>query len=170
MKYSILASLCFACTLTLFAQAPTASINTFDQALGLHTGMLQYKDYTSGELVDLELVGVASVDKDELVLEHAIYEHGDVFRQKYAYKFKNGKVYYEGAWDVVEQEKSADGKLAKLVITKAGKDGNDRKPCTFRLTFSYENQTLSITKDVKFDDEKEYFMRNRYVLNHYPHS
>ena len=130
---------------------------------GLWTGTLSYLDYTSEEMVTLDLNGNCYLDGSKLVLDYVINEWGKVYNQHYVYKIQNGTVYKGGVWDLKEKTTGANGAL-RFVITQEGRDGNDRKPCIFRVTFSYEGNTLSVTKEVKFKEDADFFLRNEYRL------
>ena len=145
-----------------------ATPEDFKKILGMHTGSLSYKDYSSNEWVKIPLVGVTHMKKNKLVIEHIIYEWGSVIKQKYVYDIKNGSIYFGNSPStLLEKEITEQGNRLKLVFTQRGKDGNDRKKCIFKHSLNYENNTLSITKEVKFDGEDEFFVRNQYELNKY---
>ncbi len=136
----------------------------FESVLGLHTGSLTYLDYTTNETITMDLVGVIYRKGDKLILEHHLFEWRDAYDQKYVYKIKNGTI---DGWNVEEQVgPDANGNF-RLLMTRSGKDGNERKPCTFRLTFEYQDGRFSIIKDVRFEGESSFFNRNRYDLNLY---
>ena len=130
---------------------------------GLWKGDLIYRDYSSDERVSLPLVGNAYFKGEDLHLEFIINE-GKVYRQHYAYQVKDGSIVFEGPWTTEAKAGTISGGDFRLVLTKRGRDGNQRKPCTFRLTFSGGAQALTISKEVKFDSEAEYFLRNEYQL------
>ncbi|MEL6190947.1 MAG: hypothetical protein AAFR66_02815 [Bacteroidota bacterium] len=174
MEKRNISALAFSCMLLLFglntyAQTPSLSNAELLSFQGMHTGELTYKNYSGGDLVTLPFVGVTYQKKGKLIIEHSIYEGGRVIKQNYNYEVKNGQLIGGGGtWDVKEKESGTDGRLSKLVVSRSGKDGNDNRKCTFRTTFDFSSSHLTITKDVKFDDEEEYFMRNKYVMNSYP--
>lgn len=61
---------------------------------------------------------------------------------------------------VIERTKSPDGTL-RIVTTKKGKD--DNRDSTFRHTYLISKKAFSMRKEVKFDDEAEFFERNTYT-------
>lgn len=169
--FSTLALSCMLLILGFHTYAQTPSLKNAEllSFQGMHTGELTYKNYSGGNLVTIPFVGVTYQKKGKLIIEHSIYEGGRVIKQNYNYEVKNGQLVGGGGnWDVLEKESRPDGKLSKLVVSRSGKDGNDNRKCTFRTTFDFSTTNLTITKDVKFDDEEEYFMRNKYVMNSYP--
>lgn len=167
MKKFILAIVLIIFSLFNFMQAQEASTQLADweSLFGTHTGSLTYKDYSSDELVTLTCVGLTYEKDGALVLEHDFYEWGKIIRQKYTYKFKDGSISQGGNWALVEKKMSEDGQNITAVFTQSGKDGNENRKCTFRKTFTKAGDKLTILKEVKFDDEEAFFMRNRYVVN-----
>jgi len=166
MKTFITFAISILCTCLLAAQGDfkMAQIGEVEHLDGLYTGTLSYLDYTSEERVEIPLTGNCRVKKNQLILEFIINEWGNTVRQKYKYSFKNGTIYHDGAWNLEKDEYDPETKAFTYVITKSGKDGNERKPCTFRVTMAYANDTLTVTKDVKFDDEDAFFNRNEYKI------
>jgi hypothetical protein len=131
---------------------------------GLYRGDLTYKDYTSGELESLPLVASFTRKGDTYTLDIELYESGKLFDQKYKYRIANGTVYSDGAWNLESKEVNSDAQTFAIVIKRTGKDGNERRPCTFRTTLAGDARQWTITKEVKFDDEPDYFTRNQYTL------
>mgnify|MGYP006276749501 CR=1 FL=1 len=131
---------------------------------GLYQGDLTYKDYTSGELESLPLVASFTRKGDTYTLDIELCEWGKLFDQKYKYRIANGTVYSDGAWNLESKAVNDDAKTFAIVISRTGKDGNERRPCTFRTTLAGSVQQWTITKEVKFDDEPDYFIRNQYTL------
>jgi hypothetical protein len=146
-------------------ELPQASAEDFRSVLGTHIGTLGYKDYSGGNWVNLDLVGVSYITMDKFVIEHLIYE-GKVYRQKYEFNFKGGKVSVNGETMTLQENTFNQETNQKMVLTQRGKDGNKNRKCTFRHTISYENNQLTILKEVKFDDEQDFFKRNMYTLQH----
>jgi hypothetical protein len=131
---------------------------------GLFQGSLTYMDYTSNDIVPMAMVAAVSTKKDKLDIEIRLTEWGGIYKQHYSYTFKNGTLYFNGAWDMQTQGVEIQNGVRKAVFTKDGKDGNEHKPCTFRLTFSGTADDWSIRKEVKFKDGQEYFTRNVYTF------
>ena len=107
---------------------------------------------------------IENIKKDKFIMEHIIYE-GKVVRQKYEVSFKQDKAIVNGqTMDILENTFGTKDQKPKMVVSHRGRDGNDNQKCTFRYTLSYENDLLKITKEVKFDNEQDYFVRNQYQL------
>lgn len=138
----------------------TVSVNDVLPWEGLYQGTLTYLDYTTNERVTLRLVAECNVGKNDMDLAILIQEWGKRYKQRYKYAFKGGTLNFEGPWRL-EQAEIANG-VRTYVFFKKGVDGNERKPCTFRLTFSGTADSFRITKDVLFEGEKAFFNRNEY--------
>ena len=160
----LIVTMIFAGALAAQSNVKMAQVKEVEHLNGLYTGTLSYLDYTSNERVEIPLTGNCYLKSDDLFLEFTINEWGKVFHQKYKYSFKNGTIYADGAWNLEKDEYDPETKAFTYLITKSGRDGNERKPCTFRVKMAYANDTLTITKDVKFDDEDAFFNRNEYKI------
>ncbi len=157
-------SILMTCLLAAQSDFKMAQISEVEHLSGLYTGTLSYLDYTSEERVEIPLTGNCRVKKNQLILEFTLNEWGNTVRQKYKYTFKNGTIYHGGAWSLKKHMYDRATKAFTYVITQSGKDGNERKPCIFRVTLAYANDELTVTKDVKFDDEDTFFNRNEYKI------
>lgn len=78
--------------------------------------------------------------------------------------FVNGdgtKMDYNGiVWDVVNITQSGDS--AKIVMETKGKD--NRKKATLRQTLEVTSNNFSITEEVRYENETEFFLRNRHLF------
>lgn len=158
--------LCSFTTVQTTDTTASASLKEFKFLSGTHTGTLGYKDYTGGEWVELKLVGAIHIKNDKLVIKHLIVEGEKLYDQNYSFDFKGSKATVNGdKMDVIENTFNTDSGSKKLVLTHKGKDGNKNRKCTFRYTAEYKANVLTISKEVKFDDENDYFLRNKYTLN-----
>ncbi len=155
----------FICILTLslpgvFAQSsPAIMANELSFLNGLYEGTLTYKDYTSGELEMLRLVANTYVKKEALTIDIFINENGKPYNQNYTYDFENGTI---NKGELIDKHISGTDQAFNVAYTYKGKDGNERKSCTFRITMKGDMNDFSITKEVLFDGTKEYFVRNQY--------
>ena len=151
-------------TTDLIAQpAPGIQLDDFKPLSGLYQGTLTYRDYSSDKIVTLQTVSNVSFDEKSMNIKILINEWGKDYTQNYNYKIKNGALVNNGAWDTESIDKGEEGKL-RLVVTQKGKDGNKNRPCIFRVTFDGDDQHFSITKEVRFLDEADFFIRNRYTF------
>lgn len=146
------------------SSVPTLNIEALKTLQGLYTGTLTYKDYTSNEMVTLPLVASCGIEDDKVDLSILLNEWGKTYDQHYVYRIKDGVFNWSGdAWKM-EKENFTGAEAFSFVVSRDGKDGNENKACTFRLTFSYQNGLFIITKEVKFKDEAGFFMRNEYRM------
>ena len=63
--------------------------------------------------------------------------------------------------NIVSRSREADGTLI-LVTQYDGSD--DNRPAEIRMTYSLNKSALEISKDVRFEDEEDFFRRNAYEL------
>ncbi len=129
---------------------------------GAWKGKLEYRDYTSNEWVGMPLEGAAYLKGNSFHLKYLLKE-GKGYKQHYTYAIKDGTVFSGGAWKIVSFQPLSGG-VFQLVMTQAGRDGNEHKPCMFRVRFEGNAQYLTITKEVRFDGEADFFVRNTYSL------
>lgn len=147
-----------------FAQPIPNQQVDFSTILGIHTGTLTYLDYTSNKSETLSMVGLAYLKGEKLILEHTFYEWGRVIDQKYTYDIVNGQLALGKKAKTISLESDTAAKTFRQVITLPGKDGNEQKPCIFRMTFDYDGKVFAIKKEVSFDNEQSFFRRNEYRM------
>ncbi|MBK6947057.1 MAG: hypothetical protein IPH16_02310 [Haliscomenobacter sp.] len=144
---------------TLTTELQPSAFQPFE---GSWKGKLEYRDYTSSEWVGMPLEGAAFLKGNAFHLKYLLKE-GKGYRQHYVYEIKGGTVYSGGAWKMDSFQPLSSGAF-QLVMTQTGRDGNDHKPCTFRVRFEGNAKNLTITKEVRFDGETDFFVRNMYSL------
>lgn len=142
---------------------PTDAVEMLRPVNGLYTGTLTYLDYSSEEVVALQTVSNCYFEGDNLHIRHMINEWGNAFDQHYVYAFKDDGVRMDGKWDITTSTADSAANFV-LVLESEGKDGNQKRPCTFRTTLKGNNKAFTITKEVRFDDEAEFFIRNQYKM------
>jgi hypothetical protein len=140
----------------------TLSISDVKPWAGVFGGSLTYKDYTNNEIVSMPLVAAVETKDNTLDIEIRLYEWGGKYKQHYKYRFDGATLKMDGSWTLETSGLVKDGELPKAVYTRRGKDGNDRRACTFRLTLEGTKDAWQIRKEVKFDDEPAFFVRNTY--------
>jgi hypothetical protein len=145
--------------------APTAlRAETLARAGGLYTGTLGYLDYTAGTWETLPLTASWVADGTKFHLRATFYEWGGLIRQHYVYRVQNGKFSSSGPWDIVSYTEDTARHAYQLVITRPGRDGNQRRRCTFRQTMTWDDTYMILTKEVRFEGEADFFKRNEYNL------
>jgi hypothetical protein len=141
------------------------SAQNFNLQEGDYAGTLTYIDYTSGKQVILDQMdGKFVLDKGTPVLSTEIREGTRVYPSESRIQ-KNGNqvTFGDQQWTLLD-EKSRRGKITEWTLSRRGIDGNDNKPCTFKLLIRFQDVAVTWRKEVKFDDQAEYFMRNQYDL------
>lgn len=128
------------------------------------SGTLTYRDYTSDETVSMPLSAQCKVSGKNLDLRLALRENGRVYKQHYQYQFNGATVESDGQWTLIEKAFDPANGTYRFLLTSAGIDGNDHKPCTFRVTITADSSRLTVRKEVKFDDAAAFFVRNEYVM------
>lgn len=151
--------------LSLLLGVPFLSAQNFNLQLGDYAGTLTYTDYTSGRQVVLnQMEGKFLVDNGKSILSTKITEGTRVYPSEMRIAQNGNQVTFgENQWTIVE-EKSHEGKITEWTLTRRGVDGNDNKPCTFKMLLHFQDDMVTWRKEVKFDDETQYFMRNQYDL------
>jgi hypothetical protein len=136
----------------------------FNQLKGSWKGTLTYKDYKSGysETIKTTLYGSMLNNKPKSRTWKLKFDYPDEpdhgSNENWTISI-DGKMINEAK--LIEKTMLANGTL-KIVLDEKGKDGNDNKPCTIRKVIELNAQHLTITKLVRFDDEKEFFQRHVY--------
>jgi hypothetical protein len=136
----------------------------FNQLKGSWKGTLTYKDYKSGysETIKTTLYGSMQSKKRKSrtwILQFDYPDEPDHGSKENWTMSKDGKMINKAK--LIEKTMLADGTL-KIVLDEKGKDGNDNKPCTIRKVIALNSHSFTITKLVRFDDEKEFFQRHVY--------
>lgn len=156
----VLAALLLACTFAV-AQNNPQPIDVAPWA-GVYGGTLTYKDYTTNEVVGMPLAAAVEAAGGRMEIDIRLYEWGKTFKQRYECRFDGNTLRADGTWKLEASEISNGAR--RMVFTRRGKDGNDHRACTFRLTFSGTADNWSVRKEVLFDGETAYFTRNLYTL------
>ena len=148
-------------------KSPTIQPAELNKLEGTWNGTLAYKDYSSNNLVviPVKIIGLHKENNQKnrtWVLKFSFSKEPDVH---YNIEYKINKTGTKISKATLAEKKiSADGTLY-LVTEERGKDGNDNKPCIIRHIIQLNDQSLIITKMVKFDNEAEYFQRNEYKVS-----
>jgi uncharacterized membrane protein YphA (DoxX/SURF4 family) len=156
------------CIFSSFIQKPVV-LQTNDLLLlrGTWKGNLSYKDYTSNsnEKIPVIIYGYCKDANEKTCRTWRLkFEYSDEPKanQEADYAIgKDGRT-FNGAV-LIKKEKLKDGTL-QFVTEQKGKDGNDQKACTIRYVYQLNYSLFSITKLVRFDDEKDFFERNEYKV------
>ena len=134
---------------------------------GNWTGTLSYLDYSDDESQSTLNCTMKVEWKDK---------RGKLF---IGFEEPNGKIYYDkssiriiGSGDSIQFDghkytikhfnKDNGTGFWTLIVERSGKD--NRKSSTIRQSFMYQGDKISLVKEVKYNDIKDYFVRNSYVL------
>lgn len=147
-------------TRDLRAQA-TKTINTtdFKKSLGAWTGTLTYLDYSSGKPFTMPANVTLSEAPGSLVLSFTYPKEPKANGNDTLRISNNGAEFEKAA--VVSRKVLADGSL-EIVTEKNGRDGNDNKRAILRHTYLFGDKKFSNTKEVKFEGEEKWILRNVY--------
>lgn len=126
----------------------------------LWSGTLTYLDYRSKKKISIPAnltVKANGDDRWSWIFEYKYPEEPKANGDKIVTLSKDGKSINDEA--VVERTRTPDGTVT-FVTEKKG-DDNDR-PAVFRFTYSLNASKFSIRKEVRYQDENQFFERNEY--------
>ncbi len=166
MKYSILIILVLVSVLCT-AQVVTISPSELEQMTGQWEGTLTYTDYrddTATSTLKCKMNGAWTGKKGIINIGftepngEVIYDKSSLklLKQGKRMKFEN-KVY---EIDSFEQNENSGG--WELSMSRSGKDNNRKAKIKQRI--SYSATVLAITKEVKYDNTANFFVRNTYLF------
>jgi uncharacterized membrane protein YphA (DoxX/SURF4 family) len=146
-----------------YSQSATVNMNDFKFLQGNWGGTLTYEDYSSHTSETIKATADIKIENENSFLLSIDYpdEPGMAVKNKYTIE-KNGIMINEKK--VIERTWQPDGTL-KIVLEEKGEDGNDSKPATFHHVWLISNKKFTLTKLVKFDTDKDFFQRNKYVFS-----
>ncbi len=141
------------------------SANDFKTALGAWKGTLTYLDYSSGKPytmpVDISL-GLNTAKVDEIIFAFVYPDEPKANGNDTLIISKNG-IEINGA-AVTEKHELPDGTLQIITETK-GVDGNDHRKAVLRHTYSISKTVFKNRKEVRFEGEEKWILRNEYSFN-----
>jgi len=156
-----IAFLNFTLTEDMNPQALNLDIQELELVEGEYTGTMEYLNYSDEKSrVTLNMTASFTIKGNKIKVTN-VYDEGNgrTETRKGRYLIKQNRI--DGH---TLAEKVIDGDAIKLIWYKEGKDGNQRKPATFRFTFESNGATLSIRKEVLFKGATAYFTRNLTLL------
>ena len=126
-------------------------------------GTLTYLNYGDDEtLVTLPVDLEATFSNSGLSFVYLFTEPGgSIEKRKGGIKLSGDKIHYSGKWEVKASELK-DLNHWTLELTRSGKDNN--RKADFWQTMAVSPEKITVTKMVKYQDEGDFFMRNRYVF------
>ena len=152
--------------LTVFAFAITASVSVkdFKPAYGKWTGTITYLDYTSGKPFSMP-ANVAIVknkkDANQLILAFEYPKEPKANGNDTLTISSDGSMIDDTK---VVSKVERDGML-QIITEKNGVDGNENKKAVIRYIYSISKRSFIKRKEVKFDGENKFIMRNEFNMS-----
>jgi uncharacterized membrane protein YphA (DoxX/SURF4 family) len=142
-------------------QSPVVKNRDLEKMKGNWKGTLTYLDYSSNKPVTIPAgILITQGSAERFVFEY-YYESEPGHGSKDTLDITNGGNTIS-KMKVVERKVIGDS--LRIVLEERGPDGNDSKTAIFHHVYTAKKNELTITKLVKFDGQKEFFQRNRYML------
>jgi hypothetical protein len=151
-----------ACFIIVFAQAQNLKSTDFKLIEGNWVGTLTYLDYTSNKpfTMPANTTYLQSSTNPNLFFRSIGYSTEPHANQKDTAMINaNGKLLDD--YTVTAITKPCDGCIT-IICEKQDVDGNDNKPAIIKKTISITTTTLTIKKEVLFNDAKEWLLRHTY--------
>jgi len=145
------------------ASVITVSVKDFRPAFGKWMGTLTYLDYTSGKPFSMPAsitVNSDKINEQNLVLSIE-YPNEPKANRNDTLVISAGGTMLDGA-RVVSKEKHRG--VMRIVTETNGVDGNERKKAVLRHTYIISKKEFSNRKEVKFDGEEKWILRNEYKM------
>ena len=157
----------FICLTTLilatfgFGQSAKVKTKDFQPLTGAQwTGNLIYLDYGTKKQISIPsnlTITQSKEDKNLWIFEYQYPDEPKANSRDEVKISENGRMFEGGK--IVEKIKLPD-KTLKIITEKTGTD-ND-KDSSFRFTYLIGKNKFSIKKEVKYNDAKDFFVRNEY--------
>lgn len=147
-------------SLTTLAQ-PVVKAGVFRKTEGDWKGTLTYLDYTSGKPFTMPVkLNISRTGKPEPIWLLTV-EFPDEPRAngKDSFQISHDGRYFKGA-PVASVEKKNGAYY--IVTTLEGRDGNEDRKAWFRFTYEISRRRLIWRKEVRFEEEDDFFQRNEY--------
>ena len=149
-----------------FIQATNpVSVKDFKPAFGEWKGSLTYMDYSSGKPYTMPANIIINKDKSNdhrLILDFQ-YPDEPKANEKDTLIISNDGLRIDDAM-VISKEKSVGGVL-QIITEEPGVDGNDNRKAVLRHIYSISKRTFFSRKEVKFDGQEKFMIRNEYKMS-----
>jgi hypothetical protein len=146
-----------------FIFTTTVSVKDFKPAFGKWEGSLTYLDYSSGKPYTMPANITVSANPQngrQLILAFE-YPNEPKANGNDTLIISGDGTMLNGAM-VVSKQKSKG--LLEIITERNGVDGNDRKKAVIRHIYSIGKKSFSNRKEVRFDGEDKWIMRNEYKM------
>ena len=137
----------------------------FKPSFGKWKGTLTYLDYKSGKPYTMPAnitISKDKQDKQRLVFAFEYPDEPKANGNDTLMISRDGST-IDGAL-VVSKQKDADGNL-QIITDKAGFDGNDNRAAILRHIYTIGKKIFINRKEVKFDGEEVFIMRNEFKMS-----
>lgn len=126
------------------------------------SGELVYRDYGSGQSVSIpaRIIVTAVADDPRAWTFRSEYPAEPGENSAHEVKLSADGRVLDGE-EVVERSRAVDGTVV-IITRQTGRD--DDRDAEFRFIYRIAPRRFSLTKTVRFADEREFFERNRYVM------
>lgn len=143
---------------SIFTNQNNIQISDFEVLEGKWNGELMYINYSDDRPVTLRSTLQIELKKDKLIGQIGYTDEPSV-NGKLVVKLKQNGAFINRE-KVILKSKQNDGSL-KIKTRYTGKDNN--KPATIFITYIFDANHFTMTKEVQFENSKERFVRNRYT-------
>lgn len=156
---SFLLSICF----SVLCLGQSAKLNTKDIDILLGdewNGTLSYSDYSSGKMVSIpsKLTIRKSKNKKSTWIFDYRYPNEPGSNSTETVVLSDNRKLFDG--ETITEKTKLPNKILRIVTEKNGQD-NDKK-AIFRYTYLISKTVFSVKKEVRYEDGKEFFIRNEY--------
>ncbi len=149
-----------------FTQSTTSvTVKDFKPAFGKWKGSLTYLDYSSGKPYTMPAKVTISKDINkvhQLILAF-VYPDEPKANGNDTLVISDDGLQVNGAM-VVSMKKNSDGTL-EIITEKNGLDGNDNRKAILRHIYSIGKKKFSNRKEVRFDGEEKFILRNEFKMS-----
>ena len=141
------------------------SVKDFKPAFGKWKGSITYLDYSSGKPFTMAANLTISRNKKNIHQLILAFEYPDEPKANGndTLVISNDGLQIDGAI-VASKEKITDGSL-QIITDKQGVDGNDNRKAIIRHVYTIGKKNFSSRKEVRFEDEDKFIVRNEYKMN-----
>jgi hypothetical protein len=145
-----------------YSNAQSCQIQDLSNSVGNWEGTLTYLDYSSGKpftmLANIKISVTADKKGYVVGYEYPKEPHANSIDTTFIENNHFGKEKIESF------TKDSKGGFT-LITAMTGVDGNDNKQAILKHTYLLQSNTLTITKEVKFDGSAIWIKRNEYLFN-----
>ena len=141
------------------------TVKDFKPAFGKWKGSLTYLDYSSGKPYTMPANVTISKDVNNVhrLIFAFVYPDEPKANGNDTLVISNDGLQVDGAM-IVSKKKNGDGTL-EIITERNGVDGNDNRKAVLRHIYITGKKKFSNRKEVRFDGEEKFLMRNEYKMS-----